>query len=73
MQERNSPRREAAFRWFSRAAEHGSLAAQAKLGFLYCGGRVVPKDLNQAYFWTCMARARGDQQNKIFHPFLPRA
>lgn len=53
-----------AFRWFSRAAEHGSLAAQAKLGFLYWGGRGVPKDLNQAYFWTVLARARGDQENK---------
>ncbi|HEX4783980.1 MAG TPA: GAF domain-containing protein [Candidatus Sulfotelmatobacter sp.] len=53
-----------AFRWFSRAAEHGNLAAQAKLGFLYWGGRGVPKDLNQAYFWTVLARARGDQENK---------
>jgi putative methionine-R-sulfoxide reductase with GAF domain len=53
-----------AFRWFSRAAENGSLAAQAKLGFLYWGGRGVPKDLNQAYFWTVLARARGDQENK---------
>ncbi|HET7892836.1 MAG TPA: GAF domain-containing protein [Candidatus Sulfotelmatobacter sp.] len=53
-----------AFRWFSRAAEHGSLAAQAKLGFLYWGGRGIPKDLNQAYFWTVLARARGDQENK---------
>lgn len=53
-----------AFRWFSRAAEHGSLAAQAKLGFLYWGGRGVSKDVNQAYFWTVIARARGDEQNK---------
>ena len=53
-----------AFRWFSRAAEHGSLAAQAKLGFVYWGGRGVPKDLNKAYFWTVLARARGDQENK---------
>jgi hypothetical protein len=53
-----------AFRWFSKAAEHGNLAAQAKLGSLYWGGRGVPKDLNQAYFWTVLARARGDEQNK---------
>jgi TPR repeat protein len=53
-----------AFRWFSRAAEHGSLSAQAKLGFLYWGGRGVPKDLNQAYFWTAVARARGDHETK---------
>jgi hypothetical protein len=53
-----------AFRWFSKAAEHGNLAAQAKLGSLYWGGRGVAKDLNQAYFWTILARARGDEQNK---------
>jgi len=53
-----------AFHWFSRAADHGSLPAQAKLGFLYWGGRGVPKDVNQAYFWTLLARSRGDQENK---------
>ncbi len=53
-----------AFRWFSRAAEHGSAAAQAKLGFLYWGGRGVSKDVNQAYFWTVIARTRGNEQNK---------
>ena len=53
-----------AFRWFIRAANHGNLAAQAKLAFLYWGGRGVPKDLNQAYFWTVLARARGDRESK---------
>ena len=53
-----------AFRWFSRAANHGSLSAQAKLGFLYWGGRGVSKDVNQAYFWTTLARARGDKETK---------
>jgi putative methionine-R-sulfoxide reductase with GAF domain len=53
-----------AFRWFSRAANHGSLSAQAKLGFLYWGGRGVSKNVNQAYFWTALARARGDQETK---------
>jgi len=28
------------------------------------GGRGVPKDLNQAYFWTLLARARGDAESK---------
>ena len=44
--EKNGIRRDEkqAFRWFSRAADHGSLPAQAKLGFLYWGGRGVPKD-----------------------------
>ena len=54
----------AAFHWFSRAAEHGSLTAQSKLGFLYWGGRGVPKDANKAYFWTVLARAGGDKGNK---------
>ncbi len=53
-----------AFRWFSKAAEHGNLAAQAKLGSLYWAGRGVAKNVNQAYFWTVLARARGDEQNK---------
>lgn len=53
-----------AFHWFSTAAEHGSIAAQVKLGFLYWGGRGVPKDVNKAYFWTVLARARGDRGNK---------
>jgi TPR repeat protein len=53
-----------AFRWFLSAADHGSLAAQAKLGALYWGGRGVSKDVNQAYFWTVLARARGDKENR---------
>jgi len=59
-----------AFRWFNRAAEDGSLSAQAKLGFLYAGGRGVPKDLNRAYFWTVLARARGDESNKYLATVL---
>jgi hypothetical protein len=54
-----------AFRWFSKAAEHGSLAAQAKLGSWYWSGRGTPKDLEQAYFWSVLARARGDQTGKL--------
>jgi TPR repeat protein len=53
-----------AFRWFRKAAEHGSLSAQSKLGVLFWGGRGVSKDVNQAYFWTVLARARGDEENK---------
>jgi putative methionine-R-sulfoxide reductase with GAF domain len=53
-----------AFRWFSKAANDGSLSAQAKLGFLYWGGRGVHKDPNLAYFWTAVARTRGDDENK---------
>ncbi|HTS34126.1 MAG TPA: GAF domain-containing protein [Candidatus Solibacter sp.] len=46
--------REAAH-WFISAAEHGSVAAQSKLGFLYWSGRGVPKDLSKAYLWTTIA------------------
>jgi TPR repeat protein len=53
-----------AFIWFERAANLGNLPAQSKLAFLYWSGRGVPKDLNRAYFWTVLARARGDQGNK---------
>jgi putative methionine-R-sulfoxide reductase with GAF domain len=59
-----------AFRWFSKAAEDGNLAAQDKLGFLYSAGRGVPKDNNKAYFWTVLARARGDQANKALATVL---
>jgi len=50
-----------AFRWFSQAAEHGSLEAQTKLGSLYWSGRGTPQDLKKAYFWSVLARARGDE------------
>jgi TPR repeat protein/putative methionine-R-sulfoxide reductase with GAF domain len=41
-----------AARWFAAAAEHGNVAAQSKLGFLYWSGRGVSKDITQAYLWT---------------------
>lgn len=44
-----------AARWFTAAAEHGNVAAQSKLGFLFWSGRGVPKDLNRAYLWTMVA------------------
>lgn len=59
-----------AFRWFSSAAEHGNLAAQKKLGSLYWGGRGVPKDFNRAYFWTVLARARGDEDSRALAAVL---
>jgi hypothetical protein len=62
-----------AFRWFSNAAEHGNLAAQSKLGSLYWGGRGAPRDLNKAYFWTVLARARGDKGSRDLAPLLASA
>src|SRR5260370_15077294 len=52
--EKNGIRRDEkqAFHWFRSAADHGSLAAEAKLGAIYWAGRGVSRDLNQAYFWT---------------------
>jgi len=50
-----------AVRWFTRAAEHGSVPAEYKLGLLYWGGHGVPKDANKAYFWALVARAGGQE------------
>jgi hypothetical protein len=59
-----APDEREAVRWFNKSAVHGNLAAQAKLGSLYWSGRGVAKDVNQAYFWTVLARARGDEHNR---------
>jgi TPR repeat protein len=51
--------------WFTKAAEHGSISAQYKLGLLYWGGHHgLPKDANRAYFWTVLARAGGQESSK---------
>jgi TPR repeat protein/GAF domain-containing protein len=59
-----------AARWFAKAAEGGSVPAQSKLGALYWAGRGVAKDDNQAYFWTVLARANGDDASKVLAPFI---
>jgi putative methionine-R-sulfoxide reductase with GAF domain len=59
-----------AARWFTRAAEHGNVSAQSKLGSLYLSGRGVPQDPHQAYFWTVVALARGDSASKVLAPFI---
>jgi GAF domain-containing protein len=50
-----------AVHWFIAAAEHGNVAAQSKLGFLYWSGRGVPKDLDKAYLWTVVASGRASE------------
>lgn len=50
--------------WFTKAAGHGSIPAQYKLGLMYWGGHGVPKDTNKAYFWTVLARAGGQEGSK---------
>jgi hypothetical protein len=59
-----------AARWFAKAAEHGSVPAQSKLGSLYWGGRGVKQDDTQAYFWTVLARASGDDASQALAPFI---
>ncbi len=53
-----------AVRWFTKAAEHGSAAAQYKLGLLYWDGHGVPKDANKAYYWAVLACAGGQAGSK---------
>jgi TPR repeat protein/putative methionine-R-sulfoxide reductase with GAF domain len=59
-----------AVRWFLKAAEQGNVPAQSKLGSLYLSGRGVTQDSNQAYFWTVLARASGDDASKVLAPFI---
>jgi TPR repeat protein len=61
-----------AARWFLKAAEQGNVPAQSKLGSLYFSGRGLPQDSNQAYFWTVIARASGDDSSKVLTPFIAR-
>jgi hypothetical protein len=57
--------------WFTKAAENGNVKAQATLGTRYwAGNRGVPPSLNQAYFWTVLARASGDENSKTFAQIL---
>ncbi len=53
-----------AVRWFTDAAEHGSVPAQYKLGLMLWGGRGVPKNTTKAYFWAVLARAGGQEGSK---------
>jgi GAF domain-containing protein len=53
-----------AARWFTQAAENGSVSAQYKLALLYWGGHGVPKDASKAYFWSVLARAGGQEGSK---------
>jgi len=59
-----------AVRWFTRAADDGSVPAQSKLGSIYFSGRGVPADPNRAYFWMVLARAAGDDASKTLAPFV---
>jgi uncharacterized protein len=47
--------REAAARWFRKAAEQGLAEAQAALGLMYVHGQGVHIDKTQAYMWLTLA------------------
>jgi len=64
------PNEAEAARWFTKAAENGNVPAQSKLGSLYWDGRGVPPSLNQAYFWTVLARAGGSEGSKALATVL---
>lgn len=46
--------------WYQKAAERGNEIAQSRLAELYEDGKGVPKDYQQAYFWSLLASASGD-------------
>ena len=48
-----------AFKWYKKAAEHGSIAGQYNLGRCYEVGRGVKQDMNQALKWYLAAANRG--------------
>ncbi len=52
--------REAAFRWFERAADRGYAKAQYHLGFMYHHGRGVQRSQSEALRWYHSAAAQGD-------------
>jgi len=64
------PDEKEAANWFLKAAEHGSVSAQSRLGSLYLSGRGLPQNSNEAYFWTVLARTSGDSSSKVLAPFI---
>ena len=52
---------EAAFKWYSLAAEQGDAASQNNLGFMYAEGQGTKQDLNFAYMWWDISASQGDK------------
>ena len=50
-----------ALHWFGKAAEQGHAQAQTNIGAFYEHGYGVDRDYKEAYFWTLLATASGDQ------------
>ena len=53
-----------AMRWYRRAAEQGSVAAQARLADMFAEGRGVPRDQVQAHTWFNLAAARASGEDR---------
>ena len=51
-------------KWYRKAAEQGVSNAQVNLGIAYANGRGVPKDEMEAYKWSLLARAQGNEDAK---------
>ena len=49
-----------AAKWYRKAAEQGSAAAQRALGSMYCSGAGVPEDWAEAMKWLRLASINGD-------------
>ena len=53
-----------AMRWYRRAAEQGSVAAQARLADMFAEGRGIPRDQVQAHTWFNLAAARASGEDR---------
>lgn len=53
-----------AAKWYWKAAEQGLAAAQCNLGAAYSEGTGVPQDFARGYFWTNLAAAHPDGDNR---------
>jgi TPR repeat protein len=55
------PDLEAAFHWFSRAANQGYVRAERNLGAMYAEGRGAVRDNVKAYKWFALCAAEGNE------------
>lgn len=61
-----------AAKWFRKAAEQNFAPALYNLGFRYANGRGVAKDYVEAYAWTLLAAAQGDEDARKLMPLLEK-
>jgi TPR repeat protein len=48
-------------KWLTRSADHGNVTAAATLGAFYWAGRGVAQHYVDAYMWSAIATAEGDE------------